>query len=354
VTGVQTCALPIFVFDATDAEISLSFATKRVQVAEPGTVLIPADKLRGIVQAEDNEPDLTLETDGNDCHITGQDAHFTVFGYPPTDLPETPTFSATVAGTDTKSVFSVDGGDISNVVSKTIFAVARETSRYAINGVLLKRTGKSIELVATDGRRLAFSTTKVGDAQKGDSIACIVPTKALNLLLRLASGEERVHIAVTDHRAVFAIGDPNEAGGPRATLSTSLVEGTFPPYEDVIPKDSDKKAVFDRDVLGSAVKRASLLTNEESRGVRLHFKASDKQLELASRAPEMGESTINVDLPSYDGDDIEIGFNPQFIADALKVIGEPEVTFELKAPNRPGLIRSGDDFLYVVMPVNLP
>jgi DNA polymerase-3 subunit beta len=136
-------------------------------------------------------------------------------------------------------------------------------------------------------------------------------------------------------------------------LVSNLVEGSFPPYEDVIPKDQDKKVTFDRDVLASAVRRAALLTNEESRGVRMNFKGKDKLLELSSRAAEVGEAQIRCDLAGYEGDDVEIGFNPTFVTDALKVISEPEVIMELKAGNKPGLIKSGTDFMYVVMPVSL-
>jgi DNA polymerase-3 subunit beta len=166
----------------------------------------------------------------------------------------------------------------------------------------------------------------------------------------LGDDEEKVAIAITDNQVLFSIG---EGGDARAVLASNLVEGTFPPYEDVIPKDQDKKIVFDRDVLSSAVRRAALLTNEESRGVRMTFKGSDKQLELTSRAPEMGEADIQVHLNSYEGDDIEIGFNPSFITEALKVIPEPEIIMELKSQNKPGLIKSGSDFLYVVMPVTI-
>jgi DNA polymerase-3 subunit beta len=150
---------------------------------------------------------------------------------------------------------------------------------------------------------------------------------------------------------LFSFGTAASPG--RAVLVSNLVDGAFPPYEDVIPKDQDKRVSFDRDTVSSAVKRAALLTNEESRGVRMLFKGKDKQLELTSRAPEMGEAVIKVDLAKYDGDDMEIGFNPQFLTDALKVMNESEVVMELKASNKPGLIKSGTDFMYVVMPVNL-
>ena len=111
---------------------------------------------------------------------------------------------------------------------------------------------------------------------------------------------------------MFSIGEGSDA----AVLSTNLVEGAFPPFEDVIPKDQDKKVTFDASELASAIRQAALLTNEESKGVRMSFK--DKMLTLTSRAPEMGEAEIHMDLDKYDGDPLEIGFNPGFIVDALK------------------------------------
>lgn len=342
---------------ATDAEIALQLSLAKVDVIAPGETLIPADKLRQIVSAEDAEPTLTFETEGDAVHIRGNDAHFKVFGYPTADFPPIPDFAATVSGTGgqpkAKAVITHPAGSLGDLVAKTIFATARETSRYAINGVLLKRDGKRIEMVATDGRRLALARANLSGTEKdAKPVSCIVPSKALNMLQRLIQEhDEPVQIAITDTQILFSFGTAGSPG--RALLISNLVEGAFPPYEDVIPKDQDKKVGFDRDVLSSAVKRAALLTNEESRGVRLLFKGKEKQLELTSRAPEMGEANVKVDLSSYDGEDIEIGFNPAFIVDALKVLQEPNVIMELKATNKPGLIRSGNDFLYVVMPVNL-
>jgi DNA polymerase-3 subunit beta len=333
-------------------------------VQEPGELLIPADKIRQIVSAEDHEPTLTIESDGEVCHIKGGDAFFKVFGYPPAEFPPIPEFGAVVAGTGdqpkAKSVFSHTAGGIDSIVARTLFATARENSRYAINGVLMKRDGKKLEMVATDGRRLAMCKGTIGGPadKEGKPVSCIVPTKALNMFQRLVKDpEEIVQVAITDNQIFFSLGgtgkDAKGDGSARAVLSSNLVEGAFPPYEEVVPRDQDKKVTFDRDVLSSAVRRAALLTNEESRGVRMRFTGKDKQLEVSSRAPEMGEAKIDVDLVGYDGEDIEIGFNPAFISDALKVIADPEVIMELKAPNRPGIMKSGGDFVYVVMPVNL-
>jgi DNA polymerase-3 subunit beta len=352
----------------TDAETSLHLTLTAVDVQKPGEVAVPADKLRAIVSAEDGEPTLTLETEGDQCHIKGTNAHFRVFAYPAKDFPAMPDFNAAVGGTGpdpAKAVFTQQAGALMDLVQRTVFATARETSRYAINGVLMKREGKKLEMVATDGRRLAVSRAQLtGTSAKGDAVTCIIPTKALNIFSKLARDpDENVRIAVSDSRVFFAF-EPAAAGkedkegkgpAPRAVLSSVLVEGSFPPYEDVIPKDQDKKVVAGREDLSSAVRKASVLTNEESRGVRLAFTSKDKRLKLSSRAPEMGESEISIGLSKFEGDDIEISFNPTFITDVLKVIPEQDVIVELKAPNRPGLIRlANNEFVYVVMPVNLP
>jgi len=342
---------------ATDAEISISLVLTKVDVQKEGEALVPADKLRQIISAEDNEPTLTIETEGDVCHIRGADAHFTLHGYPPGDFPPVPTFEAIVSGAGgshpAKSVFSPPAGDLDLLITRTLFAAARENSRYAINGVLLKRDGKFMEMVATDGRRLALGRTAVrADDAPESPVSCIIPSKALSTLQKLIDNpDDAVKIAIADNQAVFSLGGEDDA--VRVTLSSNLVEGSFPPYDEVIPSDLDIKVSFDRDVLASAVRRAALLTNEESRGVRLAFRGADKQLELSSRAPEMGEAQITIDLAEYQGNDIEIGFNPGFITDALKVIDDPQVILELKAQNKPGLIRSGSEFLYVVMPVSL-
>jgi DNA polymerase-3 subunit beta len=338
---------------ATDAEVSLRMTTTHVDVQEAGEALVPAAKLTQIVSAQESDSTITLDADAEVCHVRGADAKFKVFGYPPSEFPPVPGFKEAAASA--RDTFAIHAADLSAIIARTAFATARETSRYAINGVLLKRDGKRIEMVATDGRRLALAKAGLTNpAPAGDHPTnCIVPTKALNLVQKLIDdGEEVVRVAVTDSQIFFAFGEtPGGGGEARAVLSSNLVEGAFPPYQDVIPKDQDKKASFDRDTLMSGVRRAALLTNEESRGVRLSIDST--RLRLSSRAPEMGESEIDVPTASYDGEPIEIGFNPAFITDALKVITDDSVIVELKAPNKPGLIKSGGDFLYVVMPVNL-
>jgi DNA polymerase-3 subunit beta len=320
---------------ATDLESSLTLNALRVEVEQPGEALIPADKLSQIVR-ESIDPTLTLSTDGEVVQITGQDSKYRIYTQAVGDFPAVPTF-------DEDPHFEMIAGDLHRLVAMTIFATARENSRYAINGVLMERDGKQLSVVATDGHRLAMAKGKASTAAEGGQSA-IVPTKALQLLLRLFDDAEQVvKVRIAGNRVLFT--------ADHATLTSSLVEGNFPPYRDVIPKDGDKKATLMTDVFISAVRRAALLTNEESKGVRMAY--SPDGLTLSSRAPEMGEAEIKVELAGYDGEPIEIGFNPAYLLDALKVMDDKQVQFDFKAPNKPGVLRTGPDFLYVVMPVNL-
>lgn len=335
----------VLMLSGTDLEAALRYSTDRVEIEREGEALVPADKL-GQICRESADATLTIDVEDDKAVVRGADSRFTIYGYAPSEFP------AIVDASDLKPTFSVEAGQMRTLIERTLFATARENSRYAINGVLIKRKGKKIDMVATDGRRLAISRGTCASSESDSEMSCIVPTKALNLLLKLTDPPDRtIYCATADSQIVFLFSDGDNGAAPGTLLASNLVEGSFPPYEDVVPKDLDKKALFDVDTLISAVRRAALLTNEESRGVRLTF--SGGQLTIQSRAPELGEAEINVALKKYEGDDITIGFNPNFITDALKRLDTPEITLELQAPSKPGMIRSGTEFTYVLMPVSL-
>lgn len=320
---------------ATDLEVALHLTVHQVQVHDPGTVLIPADKLQAIVR-ESVDPTITIETEDDTAHIRGEDSHFKIYGHSPEDFPPIGTFTE-------EPDFEINSGELASLIHKTLFATAKETSRYAINGVLIEREGKNLSLVATDGRRLALAKGTCSTSVE-EATTAIIPTKALNLLVRLLDDpSESVKVKIEGNQIMF--------GAESATLTSNLVEGNFPPYRDVIPKDQDRKGTFTTEVLSSGVRRAALLTNEESKGVKFAFEGD--KLVLSSRAPEMGEAEVSVPAESYHGESIEIGFNPHFIIDGLKAADEQQVTLEFKAPNKPGLLRGSDGFLYVIMPVSL-
>ncbi len=322
---------------ATDLEVAIKYTDAQVQVEKEGETLVPADKLRDIVR-ESTDDTLSFEVVGEQAVIKGADSQFKIYTQRADEFPPIPE-------QDGPADFTVPGGQLKQLIGQTLFAAAKEGTRYAFNGVLVTVEGSTVKMVSTDGRRLAQAkggVSREGDAKK-DLGKSIIPAKALNLVDKLiADPEQPVGVSVKENQVVFHT--------PDATLTSNLVEGQFPPFEDVIPKDTDKKMTAATAELLSAVRRAALLTTEESKGVRMAF--SSEGVTLSSRSAESGEAEVKFAC-KYDGGDLEIGFNPQFMTDALKVVDTDEITFELTATNRPGLLRSGEDFLYVIMPVNL-
>jgi DNA polymerase III subunit beta len=322
---------------ATDLEVAIRYTDHQVQVEQAGEALLPADRLRDIVR-ESIDDTLALEVSGDDAHIRGQDSHFKIFTQAVADFPPVPDFQG-------EADFQVLGGQLKQLIGQTLFAAARESTRYAFNGVLLVAEAQKVSMISTDGRRLAQAR---GDLVAGarlpkEGVRAIIPTKALQMVEKLVDDpEEAVGFQVRENQVIFHTSS--------ATLTSNLVEGQFPPFEDVIPKDTDKKMTGGTADFLSAVRRASLLTTEESKGLRMEF--SGKGLILTSRSPDAGEATVNFPC-KYEGSDMAIGFNAAFLVDGLKVVDSDEISLELTAPNRPGLLRGGTNFLYVIMPVNL-
>jgi len=239
----------------------------------------------------------------------------------------------------------MDLADLQAATKQVLFATAKESSRYAINGVLWEIKGKKLSLIATDGRRLARSRVTLTGTPSPEVAKqrMIVPAKTMGLL-------ERISLDDGDVVSVKLVGNQFVLRSPRVVISSNLVEGSFPKYEDIIPADYDKKLTLTTETVLSAVRRASLLASDESKGIKISI--SPGNILFCGRAPEAGAAEINMPAP-YNGEPITIGFNPQFLTDALRVIQEPEFELELGHPDRPGLIKSGPDFLYVLMPINL-
>lgn len=321
---------------ATDLEVAIRYVDHQVQIDEPGEALVPADKMRDIVR-ESVDDTLSIETSGDNAIIKGQDSNFKIFTQNVAEFPPVPDFEG-------EPQFEIAGGHLKQLIGQTLFAAAKESSRYAFNGVLVSVKGKKVSLVATDGRRLAMAKGDlVSDNSGKDGVKAIIPAKALTLIDKLVDDpEEAVGFQIKENQVLVHTSS--------ATLTSSLVEGQFPPYEDVIPKDTDKKMTASTADFLAKIRLASLLTTEESKGVRLTF--SKKGLVLSSRSPESGEATVNFPC-KFEGADVEIGFNPTFLIEALRVVDSDDISLELTAPNRPGLLKGGPDFLYVIMPVNL-
>ncbi len=318
---------------ATDLQVGIRYRLEQVQVNQPGQGLVPGDRFLAIVRECPDET-LKLTVKETVCQIDSSDSHFTL------NTSEVESFPA-VAESDGQDGLKIKAGVLRGMIRRVLFAAAKESSRYAINGVLWAPEAKKLTMVATDGRRLGQVQ---GELISGTSEATvIVPSKTMSLLERcLVKTDQEVSVGFQENRVVIML--------PQVTISSTLVEGTFPKYSEVIPQDNTVKVKFSTESLVSAFRRAALLTTENSQGVRLQF--GKDRLVLTGRAAETGEGKVELSI-EYGYDDLEIGFNPHYVLEALRVVGTEEVSLELKAGNTPGVIRSGDDFVYVVMPVSL-
>ncbi len=322
---------------ATDLEVGINYLVSEVQIEQPGCIVIPADKLNAIVRETVDEV-ITLEADEAACKVIGSDSNFTIYGHDADQYPEVPGF-------DGEADLKVNLENMQAGIEQSLFATAKESTRYALNGVLWEVDGKKLSLVATDGRRLAKVKVNLAEAATKEiqEAKIIVPAKTMGLLDKVGGTEKDVvTVKMADNQIVINCAN--------VVMSSNLVEGNFPKYEDIIPSDYDKKLTLSTEPALSAVKRASLLTSEESRGIKLAIEKD--QVTFSARAPETGDAVVNMKI-KYDGDPLEIGFNPQFIMDCLRVLKTPEFDFELSQPDRPGMIKSGSSFIYVLMPINL-
>ena len=281
---------------------------------------------------------LSLHAAEEVCEITGADSHFTVYGQQAGQYP-------TVPGFDGAADIEISLENLQSGIEQCLFATAKESTRYALNGILWEIKGKKLSLVATDGRRLARCRVALASspAKQVAVKKIIVPAKTMAVLDKVGgSGKDIVAIKLVDNQILISCAN--------VVISSNLIEGNFPKYEDIIPTDYDKKLTLSTEAALSAVRRSALLTSDESRGVKLSI--SEKALIFSCRAPEAGAARVEMAV-DYKAEPVEIGFNPQFLIDALRVIRTPEFELELGQADRPGLIKSGGNFLYVLMPINL-
>jgi DNA polymerase-3 subunit beta len=323
----------------TDLEVSVRVRVERVEVLKGGKVLVNASRVQQILRELIGEQ-VEVKTDERaGCSITTGDARFQVMGEDPDDFPELPAWP-------TEGAFELPARRLVEMVRRTHFATHGEKTRYAMNGILVDIKDSRVHLVATDGKRLALCEQPL-DEPRDQATHVVVPTKGMTLLARvLGDSNEDVELSIE--------GAQIHMRTATAVLSARLVQGHFPPYEEVLPKEHDKILKVPRESFLAALRRASLLSTKDSQAVRFRF--SKEGLELTSRVPEVGESRIEFPLDFPFEDALEIGFNPAYFSDALKTLDTTEFRLELKDATSAAVIREdtkGQKFLYLVMPLQL-
>ena len=318
---------------ATDLTVGAVVVVGGVVVEDPGVILVYGEDANNVLR-ESRDETVEWSLDGTSCRMRGADSDFRVPTENTEEFPTVPEFKG-------EPTVEVARGDLDTMIKRTSFAISMEQMRYALNGILFVPGKGSLEVIATDGRRLAYTKrpAKSDKAAKG----FIVPIKAVNEIHRmLVDSVEKIGLRFDENR-IYA-----RAGG--ASMFAQLVEGQFPSYTDVIPKGNDIKIIFSVDDLTSAVTRAALMTTPQSLAIRMRFE--NDTVKFNSSSAEHGEAKIEIKV-KYDGAALELCFNPVFILDMLRAIPGQEVTIEMKDSECPALFRCGDDYLYVVMPISL-
>lgn len=322
---------------ATDLEIGMRYRVPVGEVARveaPGTAVVPAQRLSMICRELSKGPvTLTWNADTRECAVTSGRGRFRLQGQSPEDFPEIPSI-------DDAAAVSLPASALRQLIRLTAFAAARERMRFALNGVLIRVEGETIEFVATDGRRLARATAPCVNAAKVEFQA-IVPTKGLQQLEKAASeGDEPVRLAVGNNHL--------SAWTTRVNIVSRLVEGSFPNYRDVIPASTKQRAILPKDAFTAALRRAALVTSRDAQSVKLQF--AEGALTVSAQSSEgSAEETLEVELA---GTPETVGFNPEFLLDALGVLAEEQVRFEWNDRKSPGRITEGT-YTYVIMPVSI-
>jgi len=320
---------------ATDLEVGIRCQVSGVEVGSTGQVVLPTARMLAILR-ESTDQVLHIETGENKTTIRGQRSRFQLTSEAPEEYPEVPDF------TDEK-YHSISSTLLRTMIRRTVFATDVESTRYALNGLLIELEGNKISLVGTDGRRLAVvrgTATPVGGHSTRD-FTPVVPTKAMNLVDRTLQEEEEVHVALQANRAVVR--------SKRAVISSRLVEGRFPRYQEVFPSRSDITVPLNvRDLL-QAVRQAMIVTSEESRGVDFAF--SDGKLTLAAHAADVGESLVELPI-AFDSKDLTITFDPRYLVDMLRVLNEEStVSLDLIDHQSAAVFKTDDGYTYIVMPL---
>ena len=317
---------------ATDLDIGISCVIP-VDIQEAGAITLPAKRFSDIIKELPGE-DVTISSKKNNLVVieTGS-CQFKIMGLPAEEFPKLPEFKD-------KEVVRLEQENLKRMLTLTAFAVSIDETRYILNGILFKISKSTMELVATDGKRLALIEKKLKQGIEKD-IQIIVPLKTIHELNRNLQDEGELSVIVGTNQAMF------ELGG--VIIISRLIEGEFPDYRQVIPATSDNKIKIDREEFLLAVKRAALLSTPDYQAVKLEvFK---NKLVLSKSTPDIGESHEEVSM-EYSGKELVIGFNPTYLIDALKNMSEAAVEFEITDTEKPGVIRL-PGYVYIVLPMRL-
>jgi DNA polymerase-3 subunit beta len=320
---------------ATDLEVEL-VATTEVTVQQGGDITVPGRKLLDILRALPEKTGVTITVEGEKLVIRAGRSRFSLSTLPATEFP-------VIDDINSQQTVQITRKDLLRLLEKTHFSMAQQDVRYYLNGMLLEIEGQTLRAVATDGHRLALCEASLaGKAESEQQV--IVPRKGVLELQRVLTEEGSADIAIGTNHVRAQIGD--------VRFTSKLIDGRFPEYSRVIPAAAAAPIRADRDILRQALQRTAILSNEKYRGIRVTVKKN--MITVQAHNPEQEEAEEEIEV-AYTGGDLEVGFNVNYLLDALAAIDGQEVELGLTDSNSSCLIRSPGNASarYVVMPMRL-
>lgn len=322
----------------TDLDIAVSTEVQ-ADVESSGAVTIPAKKLADIARELPPSPVKIAAVGEQRITLECGRSRFKLLGLPRDEFPTFPSVSF-------NDSWQVKSSDLQKLIAHTSFAVSTEESRPILNGVLWELRSDRMAMVATNGHRLAKMSIAVG-SKLGSSQDLIVPPKALEQVRKLFPAEEELEIARGENHIGFR--------SPFTSVFTRLIEGPYPNYELVIPRDNDRVAIADKAALTSALKRMSVIASDQTHRIRLSFNSG--MLKFSVQTPDLGEAQDELPV-RYTGDQLDIGFNASYLLEILRYIPTDEVKMTFKAPERAATLEPENwsdpaEYLCLVMPLRL-
>jgi DNA polymerase III subunit beta len=324
--------------EATDMELGVRVQLE-VSESAAGQAVIPGRLLLDVVRSlPTDQVSLEYRSAQQDVEVVAGPSKFHLRTLPPEDFPKLP--EAPGEGT-----MNVPAGAFVDTIARVARAASRDETRPHLTGVLVTASGTELRMVATDSYRLSVKETAL-EAPLDGSLEANVPARTLQELSRIASSasSETIGVAALENQVVFSVDG--------VVLSSRLVEGRFPNYQQLLPESYEHELKVSREELLEVVRRVGLLAQKNA-PLRLRF--SEGTLDVSAQTPDVGEASESLPIP-FAGEPLEIGFNPEFFREGLESAESDELVLKLISPLRPGLIQSGDEgagFLYLVMPIRL-
>lgn len=317
----------------TDTEVSVQTSVT-ADVIESGSTTLPSRRFFSICRELPNFQ-IEIEVSASDvASIKSGAANFKLEGLSKDDFPPMPSFEESFS-------YTLRQGVLKDILQKTSYAASTDESRAVLNGSLMAFRDNKLTVVSTDGRRLALVEQEL-DIPDEAELDIVVPTKTINELIKTLSDEGEVTIKTSATQVAFEF--------TNMFVISKLIDGTYPNYRQVIPSQCEERIAIDRDMLAGAVRRVSLMLDDQASSVKLTI--SENRIELLTSSPEIGEAHETVPV-KYSGKDIIIAFNPAFLMAPLKHLDSDEVYLELSDELSPGVIKSNVPFLYVIMPIRV-